>query len=139
MRVLIYGGRDFGIKKEQRLGAWAFLNELAITTFPRTPEDDYGNYLPDITVISGEARGADMIGTDFAVVNWTGYEGYPADWDTHGKAAGAIRNQQMLDSGIDLAIEFPGGRGTADMRRRLDKAGVRVIEYKERNEETNRG
>lgn len=45
----------------------------------------------------------------------------------------------MLDSGIDLAIEFPGGRGTADMRRRLDKAGVKVIEYKEKNEEPDTG
>ncbi len=62
-----------------------------------------------------------------------------ADWANYGKGAGHIRNQQMLDSGIDLAIEFPGGRGTADMRRRLDKAGVKVIEYKEKNEETNRG
>ena len=131
MRVLIYGGRDFGIEKEENIRAWSFLNELIISTFPRTPEDEYGNYLPAITVISGEAKGADMIGTDFAVVNWTGYEGYPADWNTHGKAAGYIRNQQMLDSGIDLAIQFPGGKGTADMRRRLDKAGVKVIEYKE--------
>lgn len=133
MRVLIYGGRDFATTKEEHLKAMAFLNKLCIEVFPRTETDEYGNYLPAITVISGEAKGADTVGTDFAVVNWTGYEGFPADWDTHGKAAGHIRNQQMLDSGIDLAIQFPGGRGTADMRRRLDKAGVRVIEYEEKN------
>lgn len=131
MRVLIYGGREFGTTKEEYLKAWAFLNELALTEFPRTEEDEYGNYLPAITIVSGEAKGADTIGMDFAVVNWTGYAGFPADWETHGKAAGYIRNQQMLDSGIDLAIQFPGGKGTADMRSRLDKAGVRVIEYKE--------
>lgn len=133
MRVLIYGGRYFGATREEYLKGMAFLNKMSIEVFPKTEEDGYGNYLPAITVISGEARGADTLGTDFAVLNWTGYEGYPADWDAHGKAAGHIRNQQMLDSGIDLAIEFPGGRGTADMRRRLDKAGVHVIEYEEKN------
>lgn len=144
MRVLIFGGRDFGDirsqpaveeereeRKRQYAGAMVFLNSLCITTFPRTEEDTYGNYLPEITVITGEARGADSIGTDFAIINWTDYEGHPADWKTHGKAAGFIRNQQMLDSGIDLAVQFPGGRGTADMRRRLDKAGVKVIEYEQ--------
>ena len=150
MRVLIYGGRDFGNFKDYELGSpeyqdkkeewhkgWAFLNLLAIEVFPHTEEDEYGNYLLDITIISGEAKGADTLGTDFAVCNWTGYEGYKADWANYGKGAGHIRNQQMLDSGIDLAIEFPGGRGTADMRRRLDKAGVKVIEYKEKNEKPN--
>ena len=36
-----------------------------------------------------------------------------------------------LDSGIDVAIQFPGGTGTADMRRRLDKAGVKVYAYED--------
>ncbi len=125
MRVLIYGGRNFPADRAEYLKALAFLNDLTINVFPRTEED----YLPDITVITGEAQGADQLGIDFAVVNWTCYEGYPALWSKHGKRAGFIRNQQMLDSGVDLAIEFPGGKGTADMRRRLDKAGVRVIEY----------
>ncbi len=58
-------------------------------------------------------------------------ERYPADWEQYGKAAGHIRNQQMLDSGVDIAVEFPGGRGTADMRARLNKAGVPVIKYEE--------
>lgn len=136
MRVLIYGGRDFARKdntwdREVFDDAWAFLNHLALTVFPRTEEDEYGNYLPAITVISGGGQGADQIGEDFGVVNWTGLEIYKPDWDKYGKGAGPIRNQQMLDSGVDLAIQFPGGKGTADMRSRLDKAGVRVIEYKE--------
>jgi len=34
------------------------------------------------------------------------------------------RNQEMLDSGIDLVVAFPDGRGTADMLRRVQLAGV---------------
>lgn len=131
MRVLIYGGRDFGNTKEEYLKGTAFLHKLAIEVFPRTPEDDYGNWQPDVTVISGTARGADTLGADWAVCNWLRLEEFPADWDKHGKAAGHIRNQQMLDSGVDVAVQFPGGRGTADMRRRLDEAGVKVYEYVE--------
>lgn len=142
MRVLIYGGRDFANhdkyergseewekKVQEHKAAMSYLNKLTIEVFPRTEEDEYGNYLPAITVVSGCAKGADQLGIDYAVVNWTQLEEYPADWDKHGKAAGFIRNQQMLDSGIDLAIQFPGGNGTRDMRRRLDKAGVRVLEF----------
>jgi hypothetical protein len=55
-------------------------------------------------------------------------ETYPADWYTHGKAAGPIRNQKMLDDAFpDVVLAFPGGRGTADMVRRAEKVGVTVI------------
>jgi acyl-CoA synthetase (NDP forming) len=54
---------------------------------------------------------------------------FPANWKKHGKSAGPIRNQLMLDVGKpDLVIAFPGGSGTADMIRRARKAGVPVKE-----------
>lgn len=115
MRVLIYGGRDW----VNRDTTWDFLDDL-----------DRKNYFPeDMVVVNGGARGADSLGASWAATSGYGVETYPADWDKHGKAAGHIRNQQMLDTGIDMAIEFPGGRGTDDMRRRLNKAKVRVITY----------
>jgi len=53
---------------------------------------------------------------------------FPADWETHGKAAGPIRNQRMLDEGRpDLVVAFPGGRGTSDMVARAKRAGVEVM------------
>jgi hypothetical protein len=52
---------------------------------------------------------------------------YVAQWKKHGRAAGPIRNQRMLDKGKpDLVVAFPGGRGTADMIRRAERAGVPV-------------
>jgi hypothetical protein len=54
---------------------------------------------------------------------------FAADWNRHGKAAGPIRNQRMIDEGKpDLVVAFPGGRGTADMVKRAKAAGVEVIE-----------
>jgi hypothetical protein len=56
------------------------------------------------------------------------YESYPADWATHKRAAGPIRNQQMLDTGIDLCIGFhpdiTKSKGTKDMLTRASKAGI---------------
>lgn len=56
--------------------------------------------------------------------------GYKADWEKHGKAAGPIRNQSMLDNnpGIELVIAFPGGAGTEDMKRRARARGIEVME-----------
>ena len=51
-----------------------------------------------------------------------------ADWDTHGKAAGPIRNEKMLrDYTPQGVVAFPGGRGTAHMVSIAKKAGVPVI------------
>jgi hypothetical protein len=55
---------------------------------------------------------------------------YKAEWDKHGRAAGPIRNQQMLDDGKpDLVLAFAGGRGTDDMCRRAREAGIEVRRY----------
>lgn len=93
------------------------------------------------TIIEGCARGADkMAGHEWAVdIGRTSssapapiyVEHYPALWDKHGKAAGPIRNQQMLDEGKPDAViafhkDIASSRGTADMVRRARKAGIPV-------------
>lgn len=99
-----------------------------------------------VTIIEGGARGADAIAVEWAKFTGVEYEQYLADWATHGKAAGPIRNQQMLDEGKpDVVIAFkdgfqrdidpPAGReiphifakgGTEDMVRRAKTAGIPV-------------
>lgn len=143
MRVLVCGGRDFaalekwpdgqtrreGLAWEQYGWGYQYLNDIADKRFPRTVEDEYGNYLYNVTIISGCAKGADSLGEDWAVVNWAGLKRFPADWNTHGKKAGILRNIQMLEEGKpDLVVAFPGGRGTAHMIEIAKKAGVEVIE-----------
>ncbi|MFB4280831.1 SLOG family protein [Nonomuraea sp. MTCD27] len=55
----------------------------------------------------------------------------PADWETHGRKAGPLRNQWMVDLGHDLVLAFHDGasRGTADCIRRAEKAGIPVRRY----------
>lgn len=114
LRVLVFGGRDYNNKK--------FIYEAL--------DEIYDPFLP-MTVISGAARGADSLALEWAVERMCPFEAYPADWKKHGKAAGPIRNQRMLDEGKpNLGIGFPGDVGTADMAKRLRKAGVAVTELK---------
>ena len=80
-------------------------------------------------VVHGNARGADTLGAMWADSRNIPSTPYPANWTKHGKAAGPIRNQLMLDSeAIDMVVSFPGGRGTADMVRRAKAKGIPVID-----------
>jgi hypothetical protein len=124
MRVLVCGGRDF---TDQEF-VIRTLDRLSLK-WPKTPPDEYGNWLPAVTIIAGEAQGVDVHAAAWAMVNHTNYRGFAADWAKHGKAAGPIRNQQMIQEGRpDLVVAFPGGRGTADMVARAKKAGIEVME-----------
>jgi hypothetical protein len=73
-------------------------------------------------VVCGLARGADMFGGKWAVNNSIPVKTFPADWDTHGKAAGPIRNQQMAEY-ADALIVFiwDGSRGSKDMLMRMER------------------
>jgi hypothetical protein len=51
-----------------------------------------------------------------------------ADWATHGRRAGPIRNAAMIKAGADLVLAFPlpGGRGTQHTIRLAEEAGIPV-------------
>ena len=83
-----------------------------------------------LVVVEGGARGADRLARAWAQARDVPWEEYPADWSHRGKAAGPIRNQQMLDTGPDVVIAFhddlDGSKGTRDMVSRALKANVAV-------------
>lgn len=114
MRVLVCGGRNYG-------NVTRVAQELA-ALHGEIPHDC-------MLVIQGGATGADRIARVWCEHNFVQYANYAADWNAHGKAAGPMRNQRMLDHGKpDIVLAFPGGRGTADMVRRAKAAGVPVRE-----------
>lgn len=130
VRVLVTGDRNWRNARvvRDRLFevAWVDLRD------PVEPEE--------LVLIEGEAMGADIIsavvvelimedGTEFqSDPRWVAIERYPALWNEHGRRAGPIRNQQMLDSGIDYVVGFHDNidtsRGTRDMLRRCARAGI---------------
>jgi UDP-N-acetylmuramoylalanine-D-glutamate ligase len=76
--------------------------------------------------------GADYLAKEWAELNEIPVHEHPADWKKHGKGAGPIRNQEMLDQHADLAmvVAFPGGKGTEDMVKRAKAKSVPVWEVK---------
>ena len=69
----------------------------------------------NVIIVHGCAYGADTMAGEWAKARNIQTDEYPADWDKHGRKAGHIRNQEMLDSGVNLVIACPGGRGTENM------------------------
>ena len=108
MRLLVTGGRTF---RDFRT-----LAETLDALHAKTPVS---------LLIHGAAPGTDSLAAAWAAFRHVPAQAYPADWTTHGKAAGPIRNQQMLTEGRpDAYLAFPGGKGTADMVARCKKANV---------------
>jgi hypothetical protein len=131
MRVLVCGGRDYS----DRNRVYFWLDKLFAPLYG-TGDEPYKNGSamprPDLVIIHGGARGADSIAGDWAAINWVKFEEYKAEWNTHGKAAGCIRNQKMLDDGKpDMVLAFPGGRGTAHMVALARAAKIPVMEIPE--------
>lgn len=122
MRILICGGRDLD---EKLVAYWLAMNMpslLAERSYDFSP-------LKQHYIIHGGASGADAGARIWANLNNYNVIVYPADWQKHGRAAGPIRNAQMLVEGKpDVVIALPGGRGTADMVRQAKAAGVPVVE-----------
>ena len=80
-------------------------------------------------IIEGEAKGADSMARVLAKKLGIKVEPYPAKWDEHGKAAGAIRNSQMLKEGKpDFCLAFHNdikkSKGTADMVKKCQASGI---------------
>lgn len=112
MRVVVFGGRDY----TDRDRVYSILDRC------------YTKYGDDLEIISGMARGADRLAWEWCKGRGVKCHEFPADWVRHKKAAGPIRNQQMIDEGRpNFGIGFPGGDGTEDMFRRLHKVPVRTI------------
>ncbi len=109
MKVLVCGGRDL----ERR--HYRFLERVL-------------DLLDVSAIVSGGAPGADSLASLYASENNIPIFVYPAKWHKFGWGAGPKRNQAMLDEqDVDLVVAMPGGRGTADMKRRALEKGVPVV------------
>jgi hypothetical protein len=113
MRVLVCGGRNY----TDRDHIWNTLCELDI------------KYGPFTLIIHGCATGADNEAMIWAqAMPGVKHLPFEADWVRHGRAAGPLRNRRMIYEGKpELAVAFPGGKGTADMVAQAERAGIKVI------------
>src|SRR3972149_798565 len=82
-------------------------------------------------VVHGAANGADRMADEWGKRLALDVVAVPADWSKHGRAAGPMRNEDMLiQHKPKRVIAFPGGIGTADMVRRARnrRGAIDVVE-----------
>lgn len=117
-KLIVAGGRDF---KDMDL----FLKTM------QQVEQELAEY--SVSLVSGMAKGADLMGYQFAKeYGITCYE-FPADWNRYGKAAGFRRNQEMADFSDGLVAFWDGkSRGTKHMIETMEDQGkpVYIVEYR---------
>ena len=85
----------------------------------------------EVIIVSGHAKGADTLGEKYAQERGLNIELHPADWHSHGRAAGPIRNAEMAAE-ADALIAFWDGqsRGTANMIKIAKDKGLQVAVVK---------
>lgn len=120
VRVIAVGGRRYA-DRDKVARTLRRLNDLYLIGFEPG----------EIVLVHGGCTGADTLAAEEAVkLGWRA-EAHPADWETHGNAAGPIRNKHMVSLGAAYCIAFPGGSGTAHCKRLAKVAGIPVIDVKE--------
>lgn len=119
MIVIVTGGRNYKNK------------DLVYKTLDGLLEE-FGH----VILYHGAASGADELASRWAddrdILQIKNY----ADWERHGRAAGPIRNREMVEAAKGywnapcMMVAFPGGKGTADAIKVGKKHGleVRIVE-----------
>lgn len=91
--------------------------------------DEHGPF----TLVHGAcSTGADFIASVWAKAHPEVEEHrFPAPWEAYGRAAGPMRNAQMIRAGADLVLAFPlpGGAGTQHTMSLAREAGIPVRVY----------
>ena len=101
-------------------------------TLKNTLDDHISNSSKEeIEIVSGHAKGADSLGERYAKEHGIKCIVFPADWKKYGRAAGPIRNKQMLEYAMKQQaslIAFWNGesKGTKNMISIAEKAGIEV-------------
>lgn len=137
LRIIVAGSRDFkdyNFLKDKLMRLLETLDETSLVDNPS-----------QVKFISGTAKGADVLGEQFAYTYGYEVKRFPAEWNLYGKSAGYIRNEQMAKYAVSegcygILIAFWDGKskGTKHMVDLAKKYGlkIKVFKYKENNNET---
>jgi len=90
------------------------------------------NNIKNVTIYTGDARGADKLGNKYAKQKKYELVKFPADWDKYGMSAGYIRNAEMSKDATDLVAFWDGkSKGTKNMIdiAKKKKIKVKVVRY----------
>lgn len=112
LKILVTGGRDYTNRPR-------FVTQMDAIADEHTDKE--------LFIIQGGMTGVDSLARDYARLRGFPCAEVKANWGYYGDSAGPIRNRWMLLLQPDLVVAFPGGNGTADMCRKAEIAGLKVI------------
>lgn len=119
IRIIVAGSRDFDDYKLLEENLDNYINDLVLE-----PEDR-------IKIISGTARGADILGERYASTRKYFVHRFPADWNRYGRRAGYLRNEKMakyaaIENGVLFAFWNGESKGTKYMIDLAKRYGLEV-------------
>jgi len=110
VKYILAGGRNYALSNEDT--------------------DRLGGIKGEMTeVVTGGAKGADSDGEVWAELERIPVRRFPADWTKYGRAAGIVRNREMVEY-ADAAVVFPGGRGTESLYELARKANLVIYDWR---------
>ena len=113
MKLLVCGGRDYSDHKA--------MSDIMLEYFIFESGENI--------LIAGGAMGADSFAEAIADKHGIRKIIHRPDWEKHGKGAGFIRNQLMIDEKPDMVIAFWNGnsKGTRDTIKKAGKAKITTV------------
>lgn len=109
LRLAVVGSRDYLDYQE-----FSSLLQLLLRTWSGPVE-----------LVSGGARGADSLASRYSQDHRLSIRVFWADWNQHGKAAGMIRNREIVQYSTALVAFWDGeSRGTANSISLAKRAGI---------------
>jgi len=125
MRIIIAGSRDFN--------DFNLLNTECLRICKELKSEGFNTNKTSVEIVSGGARGADILGEQFANTYGLSIKQFIPDWNGLGKKAGYIRNSDMAsyakqDSELGILIAYwdKVSKGTKHMIDLANKQRLRV-------------
>ena len=119
MNIIIAGSRDIGISLREKNQVFLILDKVFLNLNLNEPP----------VIFDGGCSGVDACGKEYAKTKGWQVDTYKADWLNLGKAAGPLRNQQMVDKADMLVvIRTKNSRGSKDVLARAKNKGIRFID-----------
>ncbi len=82
----------------------------------------------EFTILSGHCKGVDLMAEQYAMERNYGLEIFSAEWEKYGRAAGPIRNKQMVEkANVVIAFVCERAKGTKNLISQAEKLEKRLF------------
>ena len=119
-RIIVCGGRNFNDYDRMKSILDGVIAEIGLG-------------ITAIEIVSGHCAGADQLGEKYAEERGYPCKVFPANWEKCGRAAGPIRNSEMIkyasevEVPVVVAFRSPRTMGTNDTVKKAQRKGFKVV------------